>query len=351
MTTGDARWRRIAATAIGTATSSGADALAAWDRRPDDFDLDEVWDADLLHTLGLAGQSLVRAGWDGPERARLAGLTRKNWVEHRIELARWAPIVNALASRGIDAWIAGGAALARAEWAYGDRPGERWAGDTTVAVRRSDAAAAASALGGLGAVARSRPRIERRVRLHGGMPVRLDDARWGQLAWAPSPHWPVADEPLTVGDAFDDGGVRANLVDRDVAVVAACLGAEFDGPSLGGVLDLHRMVIAGAAEPAIVRADSIGARSIVARWLDAVDRLDTDQSFDWLDDIVRTRRRRAVVSLRAAAFRLGRAGVVRSSPDLLAERWGVERVTDLPVAFGSRVGERVRHLHSSSRAR
>lgn len=335
----------LAAGLLRTATSTGDAAIAAWASLPDDFDLDEIWEPDLAGLLGSAGRALGGAGRDDPALPRLAGIARKNWVEHQLEIRNWSPVAAALRAIGLDVWVAGGALLADAEWAFGGARGERAAGDTRLVVRRADAIAAAGVVAQLGMLRRSAAQVRRRAELHGGVAIQFPGDRWGELAWAPSPWWPIAHDPLDGGGPVRFGTLSLPGVAPHVAAVAAALEVEFGTSPWRSLLDLHRMLASGLlVRPDIERcADEIGATSPVVRSLAVVDLLDGDDGSDLAESLAAITSPRPTLRrhLEAAAFRLGAGRMVVAAPRLLADRWRLDRTSQLPAEFGSRVARRL----------
>ena len=348
MQIGGPRWRRIAVGLLRTATSTGDAAVAGWASLPADFDLDEIWDPDLASLLGAAGRSLAGAGSDDPALPRLAGIARKNWVEHQLEIRNWSPVATALSASGLDVRVTGGALLANAEWAFGGAHGGRAAGDTRLVVRRTDALAAADVVAELGILHRSAVQVRRRAELHGGVTVQFSADRWGELAWAPSPWWPIAHDPLGDGDPVPLGTISLPGVRPHVAAVATSLDLEFGPSPLRALLDLHRMLAGGAVLRADIDtlADEIGAVSPVSRAIALVDRLagevgDDHALAESIASLAASSRPTVRRSLAAASFRLGPGRMAVAAPRLLADRWRLDRTSQLPAAFGSRVMQRV----------
>jgi hypothetical protein len=339
---GDQRWRIIALALVRTATSSGDRALAAWGSLPDDFELDEIWGPELGRLLPAVGTRLTAAGSGDDALPRLAGAARKAWVEAQLESARWHRVVDALRTADVEVRIAGAGLLANVPWAYGGRPGERWTGDTRVVVRRRDVARAARALAAVDAMRRSDISIGRRAELLGGMPVQLDDDHWGELWWAPHPAWPVGSEQLEPGDVVSFAHHELAAVAAADVAVAACLDLEFVAPSLDRMFDLHRVVAATTAEVVAARGREVGAPGPVDRWLAVADRVGDHDDDRWIDHMIDTRSRRARArrAWAATSLRLGHGRAVVAAPRLLAERWHVDRVRQIPGAFAQRVGER-----------
>jgi hypothetical protein len=344
------RERRRLVALVRAATSTGAEAVAAWAGRPDDFDLDEIWTRELARLLPAIGCALTDAGHDDPDLPRLRGMQRKTWVEHQLQATALAPWLDVLDRSDVPVWITGGAALARASWAYGDTPGVRWADDTRLLVRHGDAERAHVALVAAGATPRPAARVRRRLRLHAGVPVLLGD-RWIELAWQPSPAMRPGSGWWSGGTTVPIGERRVRTLDAVDAAVATCALAASGatGPSLA--LDLCRFVAdpsldRDAAEEAAARA---GVAGVVRTWSVLADRIRDHADDGWVERLVApTGPSRAGTAWWTTTSRLGTARAVAAGPALLAERWHLEHVHQLPAGFASRVVERVRRRGARS---
>ena len=329
---------------VRAATSTGSDAVAAWATRPDDFDLDEIWDRELARLLPAIGIALADAGHDDPDLPRLRGMQRKAWVEHQLQAAALRPWLDVLEHAGVGVWLTGGALLARVPWAHGDAPGVRWADDTRLLVRPGDAERAHAALVAADATGRPTARVRRRLRLHAGLPVLLGE-RWTDLTWQPAPAIRSGSSWWSDGSTMPIGDRTVRALDPADAAVATCALAASGvvGPSLA--LDLCRLAVDPAVDrdvagEAALRAGVAGA---VTTWFSLAERIRDHGDDGWVDHLVApTGLTRARTAWWTTTTRLGTARSVVAAPGLLAERWHLEHVHEIPAGFASRVADRVR---------
>ncbi|TDT15630.1 putative nucleotidyltransferase-like protein [Ilumatobacter fluminis] len=344
------RERQRLAALLRAATSTGVASIDAWQSLPDDFDLDEIWDRELGRLLPSIGRNLSDAGADVPELPRLRGFQRKWWVEQQLT-ARWlAEPIDVLASAGLDVAVAGGLAWSANAWGYADRPGVRWADDTHLLVRADDAVRAHAALVGVGAHGRPEERVARRVRLHVGTPLHVDE-RWTTLGWLPTSGVRRTADWWTDTVEIEVGERQAHALEPNAAFVARCgdLAAGIDVPS--ALLDLCRVRQSATFDRSMVRAVAgrWGLDDAAARWSTVVDQVLDPTDDRWIDAVAPIGRLEAARrSWSTTVGRLGRRRAVAAGPELLAERWHLSHVGELPAGLARRLRDRTRRFRGAA---
>jgi len=339
----DPRSAVLDAALVRAALWRGDDAVRAWAQRPDDFDLDEIWNPGRHCLLGQIGVNLSAAGCDDAEVPRLAGIARKQWVEHQLTGRRLAPLADALDRADIDVWLVGGGAIGRAAWGYGGELAARFAGDTRLVVGRAAAVEAISVLAEHGARFPEPVRTERRVEWYTSVGFQLADETWTELHWGPSKYVDLPIERTDPGEFVELGGVSVGTLSPELTLVMVCvdsvLSTEYRG--LAWLVDVDRLVSGGCnLGRAADLAEASGFADVVKRRLSvyrAARELGSDVG--WLDECPVTSSVGDRLRADLQSFCPGRSRAVRlaGAGEFLADRWMLDSARQVPGAAARRV--------------
>ena len=343
--------------ALRAATAAPDEALAAWRQFLERYHLADLWDDEVHRLLPLVWH---RFGDEvGAEHAeRLKGSYRKAWATNQHLRQRGGEVVAALAERGIDSLVLGGAAVG--SLAFADQA-TRPLRAVDLLVRGDDAVGTWRALEGLGYSGRAAPPT-----------VRSSWRREPGDEWYLRLRHPRTFDrgPLDVVDVHTTLAPALVAADPAVADVSEVWDRSGD-VDLGGVAastlsstdHLLRTLLLGWAGPGGL-ARRVDARMLLDRT--GVDRalltttatrhrcgLVVDQRLAELDEprvgAAPDRRERVAARLRGGAAQfvtstrgLGPVATVARAPDFLVDRWQVANRRQLPLVVAQRLRHRLR---------
>lgn len=348
------RCESIQAALVATAVATPDDVASAWALLPDDFDLDEIRSAARLHLVAVAASQLDHASVHDPALPRMRGVIRRNWVQQQLIAIQMGETCRRLRSAGVTPWVSGGLASAIGQ-PYGSEPGVRAVDDTVLMVAPVQASDALDVLGAADwTVPFTERRLARRLQEFSSVKVCSPDGLWTELAWHPSP---LLDRSATWSNEsveVDVAGESVAVLVPATAIVQSCVnGWGLRRGEAIWIADVQRMLPLVERAALDAEAERFGVSEMVASALELVDAAVAAGSGD-AQALRRLRDGLAAIAPPAgvlaelrhamnvfAAPRSGRQ-TARAFPDLLADRWFLDRRSQLPAALLARVKARIR---------